>query len=83
MSHTTEAAGGTVFVHNGDYSGPVRIRARKGDVLDDGRFELEIPFTDLRALVLDYLRQRMISGLESASDDTLEQVLTGGTGVSW
>ena len=83
MSHTTETAGGTVFIHNGDYSGPVQIRARKGEVLEDGRFELEVPFTDLRALVLDYLRQRMISGLESASDDTLEAMLTHGTGVTW
>ena len=83
MSHTTEAAGGTVFIHNGGYDGDVRIRARKGEVLEDGRFELEVPFTDLRALVLDYLRHRMIAGLENMSDDTLEQVLTNGTGVAW
>jgi hypothetical protein len=83
VSHTTETAGGTVFIHNGDYSGEVRVLARKGEVLEDGRFEIEVPFTDLRALVLDHLRQRMISGLESMNDDTLEQVLTSGTGVAW
>jgi hypothetical protein len=83
MSHTTDTDGGTVFIHNGDYSGEVTVRAPKGMPLDDGRFELTVPFTDLRALVLDYLRQRMISGLESASDDTLEAMLTSGTGVAW
>jgi len=83
MSHTTETAGGTVFIHNGDYSGPVQIRARKGEVLEDGRFELEVPFADMRALVLGYLRQRMIAGIEDASDDTLEAMLANGTGVAW
>jgi hypothetical protein len=83
VSHTTEAAGGTVFIHNGGYDGDVRVVSQNGGVLEDGRFEVDIPFTDLRSLVLDYLRQRMISGLESMNDDTLEQVLTSGTGVSW
>lgn len=77
MSHTTRASGGTTFVHNGDYSGNVRITA------PGGGWDAEIPFADLRELVLGYLRQRMITGIEEMSDDTLEQVLTSGTGVSW
>jgi hypothetical protein len=83
VSHTTEAEGGTVFIHNGDYSGDIRVISRKGEQLDDGRFEVEVPFTDLRAIVLGYLRDRMISDLENASGDTLEAMLTRGSGVAW
>ena len=79
MSHTTKAAGGTTFIHNGDYSGFVRIVSASGE----RHPEVEIPFADLRELVLGYLRLRMIAGLEDMSDDTLEQVLTNGTGVAW
>lgn len=75
MSHTTKTAAGVTFIHNGDYSSDVRI------VTQDG--EMVVPFAALRELVLGCLRARMISGIEEMSDDTLEQVLTNGMGVSW
>lgn len=76
MSHTTIGDLGTTFIHNGDYSGTVTVQR-------PGRPEANIPFADLRQLVLGYLRGRMIAGLEDASDDTLEAMLTNGSGVTW
>lgn len=76
MSHATNGDLGTVFIHNGDYSGTVTVHR-------PGQPEIEVPFADLRQFVLGYLRGRMIAGLESASDDTLEAMLAGGTGVAW
>lgn len=78
MSHTTGASDGTTFIHNGDYSGFVTIHSPRQPGV-----ELEVPFTDLRELVFGYLRMRMTEQLEQASDDTLEVLLTRGTGVAW
>lgn len=69
MSHTTRAALGTVFHHNGDYSGdvtvvpvsfPERVDSADGSI----HFSVDIPFADLR--------DRRIEQLERASDDELE-----------
>lgn len=77
MSHTTRAALGTVFHHNGDYSGdvtvvpvsfPERVDSADGSI----HFSVDIPFADLRELVFAYLRDRRIEQLERASDDELE-----------
>jgi hypothetical protein len=76
MSHTTSGDLGTTFIHNGDYSGNVTVHRL-------GQPRIEVPFADLRELVFGYLRRRMIEGLEQASDDTLEAMLTNGTGVTW
>lgn len=83
MSHTTKAAGGTVFTHNGDYSGEVGITvyAPPEELTDGPPFEhraawrVTVPFEDLRALVLGYLRDKRISKLEQAEGDELEKLL--------
>jgi len=76
VSHTTDTSQGTVFIHNGDYSGPVTVHR-------PGRPEVEVPFADLREFVFGYLRQRMTEEIEQANDDTFEVLLTKGTGVAW
>jgi len=76
VSHTTSGDLGTTFIHNGDFSGNVSVRR-------PGQPEAEVPFADLRQLVLGYFRDKMIGELEDASDDTLEAMLTRGTGVAW
>lgn len=70
MSHTTDTSAGTVFIHNGDYSGSVTVHR-------PGQPEIKVPFADLREFVFGYLRAKMIAGLEDASLDELERVLTG------
>jgi hypothetical protein len=80
VSHTTKAALGTVFHHNGDYSDdvtvipvsfPEPVPTPDGSIL----FSVDIPFADLRELVFAYLRDRRIEQLEQASDDELEAEL--------
>jgi hypothetical protein len=88
VSHTTKGSGGTTFFHNGDYDGDVHILVRgiPGVVTDSAGIkwgELTVPFADLRELVFGYLRLKMTTALENASDDTLEQMLTNGSGVAW
>jgi hypothetical protein len=70
MSHTTITDGGTTFTHNGDYSGDVRITAPSA-----GRPYIEVPFADLRQLVLWYLRDKAIERLENAEGGELEALL--------
>jgi hypothetical protein len=84
--HTTKGPGGTVFHHNGDYSGDVVIQfdapteSGKGSYMQspDGdlvNWRIEVPFADVRALVLGYLRDKRISELEDAGDGELEKLL--------
>lgn len=77
MSHTTKAALGTVFFHNGDYSGdvtviPVSFPEQAGSSDGNLHFSVDIPFADMRELVFAYLRARQTEQLEQASDDELE-----------
>jgi len=69
MSHTTKAALGTVFIHDGGYTGDVRVLPRG---LSYPHAEVVVPFADLRELVFAYLRSRRIEWLEQAGDDELE-----------
>jgi hypothetical protein len=85
MAHTHEAAGGTRFLHNGDYSGDVSLVVPEAAAhLHDAegcypaRWEVRVPFADLRELVLSYLRQRRIERAELATDDEFERDLLGG-----
>jgi hypothetical protein len=80
VSHTTRAALGTVFHHDGDYSGdvtvipvsfPERVPTPDGSIC----FSVDIPFEDMRELVFGYLRARRIEWLEQAGDDELEAEL--------
>ena len=57
--HTTEI-GKTLFIHNGDYSGDVTIKVKKGD-------EIKIPLDDLLEFVGGYVRDQKISKLEQMS----------------
>jgi hypothetical protein len=82
MSHTTRAAGGTVFTHNGDYSGDVGIVVRlepRMFATPEGptAWDVRIPFADLRELVFAYLRDRKSEWLEQCSDGEFEAVLLG------
>lgn len=74
----THKAGDTIFHHNGDFSGDVKIvlytEPKESPVpAEDGRrwWEVEVPFEDLRSLVAEYVRGRRIELLEQASDDGL------------
>lgn len=64
--HSFEAPSGATYYHNGDFS---------GDVLMDGN-QLAIPFEDIRAIYLEYRRQRAIATLVSAEYFELEEKLT-------
>jgi len=85
MSHTTRAAGGTVFTHNGDYSGDVGVTVYTApeELTDGSPFEhraawrVAVPFADLRELVFAYLRDRKSEWLEQCSDGEFEAVLLG------
>jgi hypothetical protein len=75
VSHTTHGPEGTVFHHNGDYSGGVviKINAPTGG----GGRGIEVPFADVRALVFGYLRARKIEQLEQSGDAAFEAMLLG------
>lgn len=60
--HTT-MSNKTIFIHNGDFSGPVDIKTPEG--------VLSVPFNDLRHLVAEYVRARKIGDLEDADDDKM------------
>jgi len=57
--HTTYSNGGTVFIHNGDYSGGVIIK-------HEGK-EIEIPFDDITEFVALYVQNEKITKLENSS----------------
>ena len=80
MSHTTKARLGTVFIHDGGYTGdvtvipvsfPERVQTPDGSI----QFSVDIPFEDMRELVYARLRSRRVEWLEQASDDELEAEL--------
>jgi len=76
MSRTYQAAGGTQFIHNGDYSGEVTITVTAEPFfIGLGKWRIEVPFTDLRELVFAHLRQQKIDQLEQTSDDEFEASL--------
>lgn len=76
MSHTTEAALGTTFIHNVDFSGDVDVISVSWP--DIGRpdgttvWSVAVPFEDLRELVFAYLRARRTERAERATDDQFE-----------
>ena len=86
MSHTTRAALGTVFIHNGGYDGDVGITvyAAPEELTDGPPFEhrvawrVSVPFADLRELVFGYLKDRQVERLEQIGDDAYEDMLLGG-----
>jgi hypothetical protein len=71
VSHTTKAAHGTTFIHDGGYSGNVQIVVPAP--LMPAR--IEVPFADLRELVFGYLRGRRIERSEQVTDDEFERGL--------
>jgi hypothetical protein len=73
----------TRFVHNGDFSGDIRVLVKPEQVqrldvpmLGGSVVEMEIPFDDLKGIVFEYLRRRQIAALENMSDEDFEQYLT-------
>jgi hypothetical protein len=81
--HTHKSGQGTVFLHNGDYSGDVNIISRSQPetyTRSDGKpaWGIQVPFADLRELVFAYLRDRQADWLEQADDDALEGALLPG-----
>lgn len=78
------------YHHNGDYSGDVKVtvpmtrhESRPWGTtttkveIDEHRREVtvDIPFDDMKHLVLDHYRSRMISCLENADDQEVERLL--------
>lgn len=77
--HSSNATEGTRFVHNGDFSGNVRI----GRQLSGGGYgELEVPFNDLREFVLGAMRDKVIERLENADGGELEEMFLAAMSVS-
>lgn len=60
--------GNTVFLHNGDFSGNVRIQTFVDEKLDK---ESTLPYKDMKALVAQEVRQQKISKIENAEDDEI------------
>lgn len=82
MSHTYRAGGGTLFHHDGDFGGDVKITVPAEPVemvtAEGGTAWMTVvPFADLRELVFAYLRARKIEQLEQCSDDAFEAALLG------
>lgn len=90
--HSTTGPSGLTYHHNGDYSGDVKVTiplerhktrpwgttTTKFDIDERIRqVTVDIPFEDMRWLVLRYLQSKLISRLEDANDDELEQLLLG------
>ena len=73
MSHTSHGPQGTLFIHNGDYSGDISIYRELPEPVS-----IVVPFEDLRELVLDYLASKRINELENAGGDYLERLLMRG-----
>lgn len=74
--HTHKTPNAT-FHHNGDYSGDIQIMVEPQMVESVfGKVQVTIPFKDLRALVFQYLRRKMVSELEDMSDKDLEESFT-------
>jgi hypothetical protein len=76
--HSFNAPSGVTYHHNGDFSGSVILTEEEimqfgldggGSGVGNGVY---IPFEDIRALYLEYLRRSKISALEQASYDFLE-----------
>lgn len=84
--HTTEVDGGITFVHNGDYSGDVRVKIPAETALVElhhgsDRIEVRIPFAAMEELVAEKYRSLMIEHLEQAEiaeimEDAIERRLT-------
>lgn len=66
--HDFEAPSGITYHHNSDFSSNVIMEGE-----DRLGKNIEIPFGDIRALYLEYLRRSKISALEQASADFLEE----------
>ena len=83
MSHTYRAHGGTLFHHDGGFTGgdvaiTVYVKPEELSVAPSERgpaWRIEVPFSDLRELVFAYLRMRKIEQLEQAGDDEIEASL--------
>lgn len=58
MSHTIRANGGTVFQHNGDFSGLVKITP------PGWKHSVPVSFADILQLVAEYKRARLIEEIE-------------------
>ncbi len=83
---STDAPSGLTYHHNGDYSGAVRVEIPMGRRAgtsygvssvdyNEQTTTVDIPFEDMRHLVLASIRKRMIMHLEEADDATLEKFL--------
>lgn len=63
-----------------DFTGNVKADSVSLDTGHPGGWQtvgdVEIPFEDMKHIVLQYLRQRAILHLENADDDTLEKFFT-------
>lgn len=78
--HSYDSSSGLTYFHNGDYSGNVKVNNVSTAPNREGWSSLtdvEIPFEDMKALVLSYYRSRLIRVLED-DDEALERFLFPG-----
>jgi len=67
--HTFYATKGTVFFHNGNFSGDVIVRVPKSE--NEDQQEVEVPFEDLKEFVATFVCSEKIRKLEDAKPDEL------------
>lgn len=67
--HSFDAPSGRSYFHNSDFDGDITFLGDSNSVTER---PFDIPFEDIRALYLEYLRRSKISALEQASYDFLE-----------
>ena len=67
--HSFYASQGTVFFHNGDFSGEVIVRVPESK--NEDQQEVEVPFEDLKEFVAKYICSEKISKLEDAEPDEI------------
>lgn len=68
MSHSTNTRGGTIFIHNGDYSGCVRISTAEFPMVSE---YVDVPIEDLIEFVVGYIREKRIEDIERMTEANL------------
>lgn len=65
--------GETQFFHNGDFSGDVTMVVHTSQIEEwhDDEAHVKVSFNDIRELVAQHYRRRMISSIEQATADAV------------
>lgn len=73
--HAFNAPSGVCYHHNGDWSGDVLF------VTGDDEMQVEVPFADILAMAMEYLRGELVERLEQADTAELVTLLTHAAGA--